>query len=739
MHIFKVEATKFTLVGAANFVLTFIVFTVMLKVLEVNYLISLVAAWIVGMTFSYILNFSWVFKPEKKIQFGGRFAKFAISSSFSITLNMVVLYLIVERAELDPFYVQMSLIPFVVILNFILAKYWSLKLSENAAREIVQVKSIESNVVDSIWRVESLSKLVFIFCGITVTAYCFWTLDRGFDITDEAYYLLLAKHSTSVEAFISAQQWITGGLWFLTGSLASFRGVGMLLILVSSTLIAIAAFSTSIKLELVIDSHFSKIAVVSGSIVCGLLYASTINLSPSYNLIASIGAYTAAGLTLFATNNTDRRYKFVLFALAGCALSVEFLAKPSSGLSTLLILIFWIFVFESNSFFRLLGSVVVVFCAAFFIGVLLLFNTEISDATQSFELGMQLFKMVQTESIWSRLTRYLVDTWSAFQVMGTAFIIPIVAMIVYAVTRRLLFALIGLTALTIILLFGTLVGEESIVLVENITSESYFYGGYTRYVIQITAVVAMLLMALIVTSTSWYAKWHRLALITGLLLLPYSVAMGSGNALFTQVIVSMAPWGVLVPLLVVARHSESLSKVPSSLLGLLFIVTISLQIITSNSRPYHLSSPLTEQDEPIAIGSLGKVRVDADTLAFINDIEIAKEKCQISSGAFFIGLYNIPGIALTLDAIPLVSPWWNNKEQAEFIMERVAPEQLRSALVVIRLINKAVYSSEQNLVYKSVPPALPKQLSNYKQSHRYCGSAVYPYHHQRVEIWQPLP
>ena len=52
MHKFKIEATKFTIVGAVNFALTFNVFTVMLKVLGVNYLLSLVAAWVVGMLFS---------------------------------------------------------------------------------------------------------------------------------------------------------------------------------------------------------------------------------------------------------------------------------------------------------------------------------------------------------------------------------------------------------------------------------------------------------------------------------------------------------------------------------------------------------------------------------------------------------------------------------------------------------------------------------------------------------------
>ena len=127
MHKFKIEATKFTLVGAANFVLTFVVFTLMLKTMEVNYLVSLMAAWVVGMLFSYVLNFAWVFKPEHKIQFRARFFRFFLASVLSIALNMLVLRYIVEHTDFDPFYVQMVLIPLIVIFNFATAKYWSLK------------------------------------------------------------------------------------------------------------------------------------------------------------------------------------------------------------------------------------------------------------------------------------------------------------------------------------------------------------------------------------------------------------------------------------------------------------------------------------------------------------------------------------------------------------------------------------------------------------------------------------
>lgn len=131
MHEFKIEATKFTIVGAVNFALTFIVFTVMLKVLGVNYLLSLVAAWVVGMLFSYALNFTWVFKPEQTIQFKARFFRFFLASVLSIVLNMLALSYIVERTDFDPFYIQMALIPIIVVFNFATAKFWSLRPSNN--------------------------------------------------------------------------------------------------------------------------------------------------------------------------------------------------------------------------------------------------------------------------------------------------------------------------------------------------------------------------------------------------------------------------------------------------------------------------------------------------------------------------------------------------------------------------------------------------------------------------------
>jgi putative flippase GtrA len=119
------QATKFSALGAANFVLTFAVFTGLLKLLSLNYLLSLLVAWFVGVVFMYVTNFIWVFQRSRTLRFDGRFLKFLATGVISIILNMLALHLMVERLAIDAFVAQVILIPFVVAFNFLAAKFVS--------------------------------------------------------------------------------------------------------------------------------------------------------------------------------------------------------------------------------------------------------------------------------------------------------------------------------------------------------------------------------------------------------------------------------------------------------------------------------------------------------------------------------------------------------------------------------------------------------------------------------------
>lgn len=127
VQILRHEVSRFAVVGGANFVLSFLIYYGLLRLLHVHHVIALLASWAAGMVFSYIANFTWVFKPEEKLRFKDRFAKYFAASIVSISLNLLALHALVELASLDPFYVQCALMPLIVAFNFSTAKFWSLK------------------------------------------------------------------------------------------------------------------------------------------------------------------------------------------------------------------------------------------------------------------------------------------------------------------------------------------------------------------------------------------------------------------------------------------------------------------------------------------------------------------------------------------------------------------------------------------------------------------------------------
>lgn len=116
--------------------------------------------------------------------------------------------------------------------------------------------------------------------------------------------------------------------------------------------------------------------------------------------------------------------------------------------------------------------------------------------------------------------------------------------------------------------------------------------------------------------------------------------------------------------------------------------------------------------------------MDAGTYKFIAEMKAAVRECEIAPGVPFFGLYNIPGVALALKAIPVSTPWLNNRAQAEFVIKRVPSKNLRAAVVALQLSGSGDF------------PLLPQKMAALPLGYQYCGTATYPYLQQRIEIWQ---
>lgn len=122
-----IQFVKYGLVGAINFVTSTILFFLMLKIFNINYITTFTIIWLFGIFLTYIINFIWVFNPSDKIEFKKRFPKYFLVYLTSYIVNILLLKHLVSQHNFDPFYIQFAILPIVIIINFFGFKYWSLK------------------------------------------------------------------------------------------------------------------------------------------------------------------------------------------------------------------------------------------------------------------------------------------------------------------------------------------------------------------------------------------------------------------------------------------------------------------------------------------------------------------------------------------------------------------------------------------------------------------------------------
>ncbi len=123
----KIEFFKFIVVGSVNFFFTLALFYLFVTILAINPIFSIAFVSATGLFLTYYLNFTWVFLPGQKVNFRENLVRYMAANGVSIALNMFLLHVLLLNTELDPFWAQFALIPFLIAFNFATAKFWSLR------------------------------------------------------------------------------------------------------------------------------------------------------------------------------------------------------------------------------------------------------------------------------------------------------------------------------------------------------------------------------------------------------------------------------------------------------------------------------------------------------------------------------------------------------------------------------------------------------------------------------------
>jgi putative flippase GtrA len=126
-----VQFLKFGIVGVSNTLLTFAVYTLLLKVAGVWYLAASAIGFTAGAVNGFLLNRRWTFRGHV----GDAFTplRYVVVQGFGLGLNEGLLYLFVDSAKLDKLLAQVFATGIVTVTTFTANRVWTFRMHHHVA------------------------------------------------------------------------------------------------------------------------------------------------------------------------------------------------------------------------------------------------------------------------------------------------------------------------------------------------------------------------------------------------------------------------------------------------------------------------------------------------------------------------------------------------------------------------------------------------------------------------------
>ena len=118
------QLIRFCLVGASGYVVNLAVYTLLLKVGGVHYLLAATGSFLVAVTSNYTWNRLWTFRGQRgHVAYQG--LRFLVVSTIALAVNLAILAFLVDTLEVGKVLAQAIAIVLVTPWNFVGNKLWS--------------------------------------------------------------------------------------------------------------------------------------------------------------------------------------------------------------------------------------------------------------------------------------------------------------------------------------------------------------------------------------------------------------------------------------------------------------------------------------------------------------------------------------------------------------------------------------------------------------------------------------
>ena len=107
---------KFCVVGLGSTILSYTIFFLLYSIVSIHYIVASLIGYVSGLAFGYFLNKLWTFGVKKNSV--ALALKYITVYIFSLCLSIVILYIMVDYAKIDPLISNVFVIMISTLTNF---------------------------------------------------------------------------------------------------------------------------------------------------------------------------------------------------------------------------------------------------------------------------------------------------------------------------------------------------------------------------------------------------------------------------------------------------------------------------------------------------------------------------------------------------------------------------------------------------------------------------------------------
>jgi hypothetical protein len=563
---------------------------------------------------------------------------------------------------------------------------------------LVKIANLAWSVINKFLLFVPLAVLIYIFLLLLLNS------SRGFDITDESYYVISASQPGNILVSTTQFGYYTGLLYLLSGkNIAVFRIVGVLLLFGAAWFFAFSLDSYSKSTSgYVLKARKRWKEITFLSIGCLAYYKSWL-ITPSYNWLALLSVLIAGSGLLRATteNHHNRvlsrwpRYILTDGVIVGFGGGLAFMAKPTSALVLAVTALFWIGVHSLR--FKLKLFFLVSLCTSCFF--LLMHAIVFKDGIVSFyfelrnslEIERMLIEGYSIGSLfWQAVDDLTQIPAKVFRLTPTGFLLfPVLLGAVWWMKRQGQEAIAKFIHSFFLICFNLFIWYR--------LWQTGLWSGTSIGLSSIVFSISLLLSALF-TLCAWKKSTGESGLIAFkrivisyvfLFMLAVAPAFGSGNGLVRQMsfgYVFLAAGAIYIAFWIDQYVDRAIL---GSIVPVLVSISVLIVMMLAFKNPYRLPGNINGQviESSFLIDS-GSLKVDQPTAVYINDLKRIALEAGWEPRTPLIDLTGgSPGATVILDGRIMGIPWLSGgyKGSNEFVTNvlKMVPGSLKNLAWVL--------------------------------------------------------